>query len=153
MWFHLFQCTDNFSICFKKPMRLFEGRESTPARGQAEYCLISHGKACFGHTLDMPVLCTTWKQEQTPAPKCHKPARYQLLQNWSKPKHMPNKAEHTLEKNTVFCHFFINVLVIKSGLTLKEIAQGGLGIRWMIIQNYTQESSWRGWPHPSTYGQ
>lgn len=42
---------------------------------------------------------------------------------------MANKAEHTLQKNSVFCHFFIKVLVVKGGLTLKETVQGGLGIR------------------------
>lgn len=47
----------------------------------------------------------------------------------AKLKQTPNKAEHTLEKNTVFCPFFIKVFVVMGGLILKEIAQGGFGIR------------------------
>lgn len=44
---------------------------------------------------------------------------------------MPNKAEHYLhyKKNSVFHHFFMKVVVVKDGLTLKEMVQGSLGIR------------------------
>lgn len=42
---------------------------------------------------------------------------------------MPNKAEHYLHyKNQGTPSFFMKVVVVKGGLTLKETVQGSLGI-------------------------